>query len=98
MWKNCGNKVIPLAILSRVLAQSCVTPLPELHVCREGLHMIVLVSLIVLLRGLPCFHDVSHGASQPYIPIHSIEWFLHLVHIFVMVCLNAATRMRTCVG
>ena len=26
--KNCGNKVIPLAILSRILAQSCVTPLP----------------------------------------------------------------------
>ena len=27
--------------------------------------MIVLVSLIVLLRGLdlPCFHDFSHGAS-----------------------------------
>ena len=28
--------------------------------------MIVLVSLIVLLRGLPCFHDFSHGASHPY--------------------------------
>ena len=26
--------------------------------------MIVLVSLIVLLRGLPCFHDFSHGASN----------------------------------
>ena len=36
-------------------------PLPEL--CREGLRMIVLVSLIVLLRGFPCFHDFSHGAS-----------------------------------
>ena len=44
-------------------------PLPEL--CREGLRMIVLVSLIVLLRGLPCFHDFSHGASHPYIPIHN---------------------------
>ena len=40
--KNRGNKEIPLAILSRILAQPCVTPL-----CREGLHMIVLVSLIV---------------------------------------------------
>ena len=29
--------------------------------------MIVLVSLIVLLRGYPCFHDFSHGASlHPY--------------------------------
>ena len=26
--KNRGNKIIPLAILSRILAQSCVTPLP----------------------------------------------------------------------
>ena len=30
-------------------------------------YMIVLVSLIVLLRGFPCFHDFSHGASlHPY--------------------------------
>ena len=67
--KNRGNKEIPLAILSRILAQSCVTPLPEL--CREGLHMIVLVSLIVLLGGFPCFHDFSQGAPHPYILIHS---------------------------
>ena len=69
--KNRGNKEIPLAILSRILAQSCVTPLPEL--CREGLHMFVLVSLILLLGGFPCFHDFSHGASHPYILIHSGE-------------------------
>ena len=142
--KNRGNKEIPLAIISRILVQSCVTlclnyvgrvthdcasildiiakgislfprffawciptstsgkiiqlneygcrdapcekswkqgyplsnnikdistimrnPLPEL--CREGLRMIVLVSLILLLRGYPCFHDFSHGASlHPY--------------------------------
>ena len=37
---------IPLAILSRILAQS--------YIIQEGLRMIVLVSLIVLLRG---FHD-----------------------------------------
>ena len=30
--------------------------------------MIVLVSFIVLLQGIP---DFSHGASHPYIPIHS---------------------------
>ena len=34
--------------------------------------MIVLVSLIVLLRGLPCFHDFSHGASHPYIPVFAL--------------------------
>ena len=33
----------------------------------QGLRMIVLVSLIVLLRGFPCFHNFSHGASlHPY--------------------------------
>ena len=69
--KNRGNKEIPLAIVSRILAQSCVTPMPES--CREGLHMIVLVPLIVLLGGLPCFHDFSHGASHLYILIHPVE-------------------------
>ena len=53
MRKNRGNKVIPLSILARILAQSCVA----LCLSREGLRMIVLVSLLVLLRGLPCFHD-----------------------------------------
>ena len=43
------------------------------YICREGLHMIVLVSLIVLLREFPCIHNFSHGASHPYIPIHSME-------------------------
>ena len=38
--------------------------------------MIVLVSLIVLLRGLPCFHDFLHGASHPYILIHSMIFAL----------------------
>ena len=67
--KIVETKEIPLAILSRILAQSCVTPLPELCTCREGLHRIVLVSLIVLLGGFPCSHDFLHGASHPYIPI-----------------------------
>ena len=61
--------------------------LPEL--CREGLRMIVLVSLIVLLRAFPCFHDFSHGASHPYIPIHSIYVFM----VCVIMIINAATRM-----
>ena len=45
--------------------------------------MIVLVSLIVLLRGFTSFHDFSLGVSNPYIPIHSIELFLHLFVGFV---------------
>ena len=39
--------------------------------------MIVLVSLIVF-RGFPCFHDFSHSASHPYIPL---ERFLHLSRV-----------------
>ena len=65
--RNYGNKEVPLAILSRILAQSCVTA-PYI-IQAKGLRMIVLVSLIVLLRGFPCFHDLSHSASHPYIPI-----------------------------
>ena len=72
-----GNKVIPLATLSRILAQSCVTPPYEIKAM--GLRMFVLVSLIVFAKGLPCFHQFSHGASHPYIPIHSKD-FLHLYY------------------
>ena len=45
--------------------------------------MIVLVSLIVLLRGFPCFHDFSHGPFHPYITIHSVY----------SSCVNAATKL-----
>ena len=37
--------------------------------------MIVLVSLIVLLKGFPCFHNFSHGASHPYIPFIQLNDF-----------------------
>ena len=41
--------------------------------------MIVLVSLIVLLRGFPCFHDFSHDAS-----LHPYSFIFTLVpHIFL---------------
>ena len=59
--KNRGNKGIPLAILSTILPHSCVT---LFWICWEGLCMIVLVPLIVLLRGFPCFYDFSHGVSH----------------------------------
>ena len=56
--------------------------------------MIVLVSLRVLLRGFPCFHDFSHGAS-----LHPYSFIFALVpHIFHGSRINAATRMRTCVA
>ena len=64
--------------------------------------MIVLVSLIVLLRGIPCFHDFSHGAS-----LHPYSFIFTLVpHIFRGSRINAAiyayyrsyARMRTCVA
>ena len=57
--KNRGNKEIPLAILSRILPQSCGNPLPE-YVYRKGLLvcMIVVVSLIVLLLVSTIFRMV----------------------------------------
>ena len=62
--KNRGNKEIPLAILSRILAQSCVTLC--LNYVGRVTHDCASI-LIVLLRGFPCFHDFSHGASlHPY--------------------------------
>ena len=51
--------------------------------------MIVLVSLIVLLRGFPCFHDFSHGAA-----LHPYSFIFTLVpHIFRSSRINAATRI-----
>ena len=44
-------------------------PLSEL--CREGLRMIVLVSLIVLLRGL--LVSMIFRMAHPYIHVHSME-------------------------
>ena len=82
--KNRRNKEVPLAILSRILAQSCITPAwiyvhVHVHVSREGLRLIVLISL-VLLRGLSCSHDFSHGAS------FSFSWmnFALVPHTFCM--------------
>ena len=52
--------------------------------------MIVLVSLIVLLRGFPCFHDFSHGASlHPYSLIFTL-----VTHIFHGSRINAAINIR----
>ena len=60
-WKQ-GN---PLSNTIKDTSTILRNPLSDL--CREGLCMIVLVSLIVLRRGFPCFHDFSHGASlHPY--------------------------------
>ena len=60
---------VPLAILSRIVAQSCTTPC--LSKSREGLRMIVLVSLIVVLREL-LVSTLSHCAS-PDMPRSTFE-------------------------
>ena len=62
--KNHGNIGNPLSNTIKYTSTIMRNPLPEL--CREGLRMIVLVSLIVLLRGFPCFHDFSHGSIPTY--------------------------------
>ena len=58
------EKEVPLAILSRILAQSCVTP-PYITQTK-GLHI---VSLIVLLREL--LVSTISPMVHPYIAIHS---------------------------
>ena len=50
---------VPLAILARILAQSCVTPLTE---CREGLR-ITMYFLDSIAKGTSCFHYFSYGVS-----------------------------------
>ena len=96
--KNRGNKEIPLAILSRILAQSCITLC--LNICREGLRMIVLVSLIVLLNGFPCFHDFRMVHLIPTSPFIQLNDFCTCSTFFygscVYVYIHTATRMRTC--
>ena len=71
--KNRGNKEIPLVLLSRILAQSCIlNPLPEL--CREGLRMIVLVCLIIIdsiAMGI-FFVSMIFRMVHPYIHIHPL--------------------------
>ena len=63
--KNRGNKEIPLAIPSRILAQSCVTLC--LNYVGRVTHDCASILDGILLRGFPCFHDFSHGASlHPY--------------------------------
>ena len=56
--------------------------------------MIVLVPMIVLLREL--IVSTIFCMVHPYIAIHSVEWFLHLFHTFLLLRVeNAVTRMRT---
>ena len=65
-WKQ-GN---PFSATIKDTSTIMRNPLPEYNIlCREGLRMIVLVSLIVALKGFPCFHNFSHGASHPYFPV-----------------------------
>ena len=69
-----------------------------LNYAGKGLRMIVLLSLIVLLRGFPGFHDFSHGAS-----LHPYSFIFTLVpHIFrgsrINAAIYAATRMNAATG
>ena len=71
--KNCGNKEIPLAILSRILAQSCVT----LHYYSgKQLRTIVLYSILdSIAKGIPCFHDFSMVHPIPTSPSTQLNDF-----------------------
>ena len=68
--KNRGNKDTINTIKDISLPQSCL----RTYNSGKGLpHDCGSILDSILLRGLPCLHDFSHGASHPYIPINSIE-------------------------
>ena len=72
--KNHGNKEIPLAKLSRILLQSCATLCLNIHVCRERLCMIVLVSLIVIVKPDFLVSTIFHTVN-PYM-------YMYIPHSF----------------
>ena len=86
--KNRGNKEIPLVILSRLLAQSCVTLC--LNYVRRVTHDCASI-LDIIAKGICCFHNFSHGAS-----LHPYSFIFALVSHGLRI--NAATRMHTCVA
>ena len=61
---TCTCTCMHIAILSRIPAQSCITP-PYIYSGKGVMHEIVLVSLIVLLREL-----LVSTMVHPYITIH----------------------------
>ena len=84
--KNYGN---PLSNTIKDTSTIMRNPLPEL--CREGLRMIVLVSLIVWDFLVSIFFRIVHS-----IPISQLNDFLHLFHIFCV--WFAYAYMCICVG
>ena len=60
---------VPLAILSRILAQSCVTP-PYILRQRVNIHDCASI-LDSIAMGTSCFHNFLHGAS------HGTSPFIH---------------------
>ena len=71
-----GDPLCPRVAL-RAFSQRHATRVSGLIICREGLRIIVLVSL---LRG---FHDFSHSASHPYIPISPFNDFCTCISVCV---------------
>ena len=85
LWKE-GN---PLSNTIKDTSTIMHNPLPEL--CREGLCMIVLVSL---LRGFPCFHNLSHVASIPTTLFIQLNDFCTCSTFFDGLRTNTDTCMR----
>ena len=61
--------------------------------------MIVLVSLIVVLKGFPCFHDfcmVHLIPTSPFIQLNDFcTYFLWFAYIVIYNIIHTATCMRT---
>ena len=94
--KNCGN---PLRNSIKDTTTIMSNPLPEL--CREGLRMIVVVSLIVFLSGFPCFHDFCMVHPIPASLFFQWNDFYTCSTYFLWLAYNyidTATCMHSCIG
>ena len=43
--------------------------------------------LYSIAKGFPCFRNFSHGASHPYIPIHSLWTIYFMVRVNAGMCM-----------
>ena len=73
--KYCGNKkFLSNTFNSTILTQLCITLCLNIILCREGLCMVMLVSLRIA-KGTSCSHIFStyNFIVHPYIAIHTVE-------------------------
>ena len=72
-----------LSAYVHVYCRVCIYMAETPRVLHFSAFIVVVAILDSIAKGISLFPYFSHGASHPYIPIHSIEWFLHLYNITI---------------